>query len=204
MGIFESEPPLVDEKHKYQHFCLYLKDPPNGIDWNPQAEFNFATDMVKFIKEQYDDYFVICVAAYPNGHPDAISYEEDLVHLKEKCDAGADFIITQLFFKAETFVKFYNDCRRIGINVPIIPGILVIQSYDSLRHICKLSKLEVPENIVNALAEIKDNDEAIRKFGIETSVALCRDLIQSGVVFGLHFYTMNREVAITEVLRQLG
>ncbi len=120
--------------------------------------------MVRFIREQYDDYFVICVAAYPNGHPDAESYEEDLIHLKEKCDAGADFIITQLFFKAETFVRFYNDCRRIGIKVPIIPGILVIQSYDSLRHICKLSKLEVPMNIVNALNEIKDNDEAIRNF----------------------------------------
>lgn len=178
-------------------------DPPSGVDWNPQAEFNFATDMVKFIKEHYDDYFVICVAGYPNGHPDAPSYQEDLMHLKEKCDAGADFIITQLFFKAETFVRFFNDCRRIGIEVPIIPGILVIQSYDSLRHICKLSKLEVPQHIVDALENMKDDDEAIRKYGIEKSVELCRDLIDSGVVHGLHFYTMNREVAITGVLRSL-
>lgn len=178
-------------------------DPPNGEDWNPQAEFNFATDMVRFIRQEYDDYFVICVAGYPNGHPDAASYEQDLIHLKEKCDAGADFIITQLFFKAETFVKFVKDCRSIGITCPIIPGILVIQSYDSLRHICKLSKLEVPKNIVEALEKMKDDDAAIRKFGIETSLQLCQDLIESGVVYGLHFYTMNREVAITEVLRQL-
>lgn len=160
--------------------------------------------MVRFIRQEYDDYFVICVAGYPNGHPDAASYEQDLIHLKEKCDAGADFIITQLFFKAETFVKFVKDCRSIGITCPIIPGILVIQSYDSLRHICKLSKLEVPKNIVEALEKMKDDDAAIRKFGIETSLQLCQDLIESGVVYGLHFYTMNREVAITEVLRQLG
>lgn len=78
-----------------------------------------------------------------------------------------------------------------------------IQSYDSLRHICKLSKLEVPEDIVNALEKIKDNDEAIRIYGIESAVQLCKDLLDSGKVFGLHFYTLNREVAVTDILRKL-
>lgn len=160
--------------------------------------------MVRFIKKEYDDYFVICVAGYPDGHPDCESYEQDLIHMKEKCDAGADFIITQLFFTAETFVKYVKDCRAIGITIPIIPGILVIQSYDSLRHICKLSKLEVPKDIVDALEKSKDNDEAIRKYGIDTTLKLCKDLIDSGYVNGLHFYTLNREIAVTEVLRQLG
>lgn len=178
-------------------------DPPSGTEWSPQAEFNYATDMVHFIRENYGDYFSICVAAYPLGHPDTISYEQDLIYLKEKVDAGADFIITQLFFKAQTFIKFYKDCRAIGINCPIIPGILVIQSYDSLRHICKLSKLDVPENIVTALEKIKDDDAAIRKYGIEYTLELCKELIDSGVVNGLHFYTLNREVAVTEVLRKL-
>lgn len=178
-------------------------DPPVGTDWNPQAEFNYATDMVRFIKKEYDDYFVICVAGYPDGHPDSESYEQDLIHMKEKCDAGADFVITQLFFTADTFVKYVKDCRAIGITIPIIPGILVIQSYDSLRHICKLSKLEVPKDIVDALEKSKDNDEAIRKYGIETTLKLCKDLINSGYVNGLHFYTLNREIAVTEVLRQL-
>lgn len=178
-------------------------DPPTGDEWSPQSEFNYATDMVKFIREEYGNYFTICVAAYPLGHPDSVSYEQDLIHLKEKYDAGADFIITQLFFKAETFVKFFKDCRAIGIDCPIIPGILVIQSYDSLRHICKLSKLDVPDNIVNALEKMKDDDSAIRKFGIETTLELCKNLIDSGVVNGLHFYTLNREVAVTEVLQKL-
>lgn len=178
-------------------------DPPSGDEWSPQSEFNYATELVRFIRQEYKDYFVICVAAYPLGHPDSVSYEDDLKHLKDKCDAGADFIITQLFFKAETFVKFYNDCRAIGITCPIIPGILVIQSYDSLRHICKLSKLDVPENIVSQLDKMKDNDAAIREFGIQTTYDLCKDLLNSGVVYGLHFYTLNREVAVTEVLKKL-
>ncbi len=159
--------------------------------------------MVKFIRENYGNYFVICVAAYPQGHPDSLSYEEDIMHLKEKVIAGADFIITQLFFKAETFIKFVRDCREIGINCPIIPGILPIQSYESLRHICKLSKLEVPIEIVHTLEKMKDNDEDIRNYGIESTVKLCKDLIQSGIVNGLHFYTLNREIAVTEILRRL-
>ena len=180
-------------------------DPAVGTEWKYQENgFNYATDLVKFIKEVYGDYFVICVAGYPHGHPDCASYEEDLVHLKEKVDAGADFIITQLFFKPEKFIQYVRDCRKIGINCPIIPGILPIQSYDSLRHICKLSKLEVPDDIVKTLETIKDNDEAIRKYGIDQAVKLCKDLLDSGVVNGLHFYTLNREVAVTEILRGLG
>jgi methylenetetrahydrofolate reductase (NADPH) len=182
-------------------------DPPVGTDWkfdNSNERFNYATDLVKFIRETYGNYFVICVAGYPNGHPDSINYEQDLIHMKEKIDAGADFIITQLFFKADDFIKYVKDCRDLGIKCPIIPGILPIQSYDSLRHICKLSKLTVPKEIVNALENIKDNDEAIRAYGIDSAVCLCKQLLDSGVVHGLHFYTLNREVAVTEILRKLG
>jgi methylenetetrahydrofolate reductase (NADPH) len=180
-------------------------DPPVGSEWKYQESgFNFAVDLVKFIKETYGNFFVICVAGYPHGHPDSTSYEDDLKHLKEKVDAGADFIITQLFFKPEKFIDYVRDCRNIGITCPIIPGILPIQSYDSLRHICKLSKLEVPEDIVNTLEKIKDNDEAIRIYGIDSCVRLCRSLLDSGIVNGLHFYTLNREVAVTDILRRLG
>lgn len=180
-------------------------DPMFGAEWVYQEHgFNYATDLVKFIREEYGDYFVICVAGYPHGHPDSVSYEDDLVHLKEKVDAGADFIITQLFFKPQTFLKYVADCRELGIECPIIPGILPIQSYDSLRHICKLSKLEVPPDIVSTLERIKDNDEAIRVYGIEKAVELCKGLLDSGKVFGLHFYTLNREVAVTEILNRLG
>ncbi len=190
---------------KNEKFTKQIKDPAIGTEWVYQSDgFNYATDLVRFIREIYGDYFVICVSGYPHGHPDCKSYQEDLIHLKEKVDAGSDFIITQLFFKAETFIKYVNDCRAIGIMCPILPGILPIQSYDSLRHIIKLSKLEVPQDIITTLEQIKDNDEAIRKYGIDMCVNLCKVLIHENIAHGLHFYTLNREVAVTDILKQLG
>lgn len=181
-------------------------DAPNGADdWIPPEDgFNYATDLVKHIRKEFSDYFVICVAGYPTGHPEATSYEDDLKYLKEKVDAGADFIITQLFFKAETFIKFVKDCRALGINCPIIPGLMPIQSYDSLRHIVKLSKLDVPEEIMNVVAPLKDNDEAIRNYGIHQMVTLIRELFAENLAPGIHFYTLNREVSTTAILKQLG
>ncbi|CAG7828543.1 unnamed protein product [Allacma fusca] len=168
------------------------------------SDFSYATQLVRHIREEYGNYFVVAVAGYPTGHPEAVSYEEDLKHLKEKVDAGADFIITQLFFKPEYFIKFVNDCREIGIRVPIIPGVMPIQSYESLRHMVKLSRLEVPDEIVNVIKSLKDNDEAIRNFGIHQAVTMIRTLFQSGVAPGVHFYTLNREVAVTCIAKQLG
>ncbi|KAK1786994.1 hypothetical protein P4O66_017367 [Electrophorus voltai] len=141
---------------------------------------------------------------YPTGHPEAENYKADLLHLKEKVDAGADFIVTQLFFRAETFLTFVKDCRAIGINCPILPGIFPLQGYHSLRQLVKLSKLEVPEEITRVIEPIKDNDAAIRNFGVQHAVEICKVLLASGEVPGLHFYTLNREVATMEVLRQLG
>ncbi|CAF5142036.1 unnamed protein product, partial [Rotaria sp. Silwood1] len=102
--------------------------PPVGEKWDPEkTDFRYASDLVKFIRENFGDYFVICVAGYPKGHPDSKTYEEDLHYLKEKINCGADFIITQLFFQAETFLKFQSDCQAVGITCPIIPGIFPIQ-----------------------------------------------------------------------------
>jgi len=181
-------------------------DLPNiDEEWSYDPEkFNYATDLVRHIKADHDDYFTICVAGYPTGHPDADNYEDDLIHLKEKVDAGADFIITQLFFKAATFKKFVDDCRAIGINCPIIPGIMPIQSFDSLRHIVKLSKLEVPEEIKNIVYPLKDNDDAIRNYGIHQATQMIRELFSSGYAPGIHFYTLNREVASTTICKNLG
>uniref|UniRef100_W5L444 Methylenetetrahydrofolate reductase (NADPH) n=1 Tax=Astyanax mexicanus TaxID=7994 RepID=W5L444_ASTMX len=184
---------------------MALRGDPIGADWEEEeGGFNYATDLVKHIRHEFDDYFDICVAGYPTGHPEAESYEDDLKHLKEKVDAGAHFIVTQLFFRAETFLKFVKDCRAIGITCPIVPGIFPIQGYHSLRQLVKLSKLEVPEEIMQVIEPIKDNDAAIRNYGIQQAVEMCRVLLASGDVSGLHFYTLNREVATMEVLRQLG
>jgi len=180
-------------------------DPPNGDEWIASSDhLRYGSDMVKLIRKVFGEYFTICVAGYPQGHPDCSNYEEDLQHLKTKCDAGADFIITQLFFDTDHYFKFVLDCRRIGIKIPIIPGILPIQGYASLRQLIKLSKLEVPENILNVIEAIKNNDEAIRKYGISLAVDMCTKLLKSSETPGLHFYTLNREVATVEILKTVG
>ncbi|KAM9855431.1 methylenetetrahydrofolate reductase (NADPH) [Aulostomus maculatus] len=196
---------LGKAKHLGLKNIMALRGDPLGADWEEEeGGFNYAVDLVKHIRSEFDDYFDICVAGYPTGHPEADSYEEDLRHLMEKVDAGADFIITQLFFRVETFLKFVEDCRAIGIMCPILPGIFPIQGYQSLRQLVKLSKLEVPEEITKIIEPIKDNDAAIRNYGIQQAVEMCRVLLDSGKVPGLHFYTLNREVATMEVLRHLG
>nr|XP_057906567.1 methylenetetrahydrofolate reductase isoform X2 [Doryrhamphus excisus]XP_057906569.1 methylenetetrahydrofolate reductase isoform X2 [Doryrhamphus excisus]XP_057906570.1 methylenetetrahydrofolate reductase isoform X2 [Doryrhamphus excisus] len=196
---------LAKAKHLGLKNIMALRGDPVGTDWEEEeGGFNYATDLVKHIRSEFDDYFDICVAGYPTGHPEAESYEEDLRHLKEKVDAGANFVITQLFFRAETYLKFLDDCRALGITCPILPGIFPIQGYQSLRQLVKLSKLEVPEEIMKVIEPIKDNDAAIRNYGIQQAVEMCQVLLQSGKVPGLHFYTLNREVATMEVLRQLG
>ncbi|MCL4125788.1 UNVERIFIED_CONTAM: hypothetical protein GTU68_058726, partial [Idotea baltica] len=179
--------------------------PIDMTDWQPPADgFRYATDMVRFIRAEFGNYFVIGVAGYPMGHPEAESYEDDILRLKEKVDAGADFIITQLFFKAETLIKFVSDCRAAGIQVPILPGVMPIQNYDSLRNIVKLSKLDVPDEIMEKVAPLKDNDEAIRNFGVHHCCQLLKELFEADVAPGVHFYTLNREVATTAILKQLG
>ncbi|XP_069097355.1 methylenetetrahydrofolate reductase (NADPH) isoform X2 [Pleurodeles waltl] len=196
---------LEKAKHLGLKNIMALRGDPIGEEWEEEeGGFNFAVDLVKHIRCEFDDYFDICVAGYPKGHPEAGSYEEDLRHLKEKVDAGADFVITQLFFRSETFLKFLNDCRAIGISCPILPGIFPIQGYHSLRQLVKLSKLEIPNEIMEVIEPIKDNDAAIRNYGIDLAVSMCREILDSGLVHGLHFYTLNREVATMDVLRRLG
>ncbi|XP_071946159.1 methylenetetrahydrofolate reductase (NADPH)-like [Antedon mediterranea] len=180
-------------------------DAPDGDEWTFNSDgFNYATDLVKFIRQEFGDFFVICVAGYPHGHPEAESFDKDILHLKQKVDAGADFIITQLFFQASTFLKFLSACRQAGITVPIIPGILPIQGYHSLKNLVKLSGLQVPKYIIDVVEPIKDNDEAIRNYGIHLSTQICRELFDSGHVLGLHFYTLNREIATREIAKNLG
>ncbi|OWA51199.1 Methylenetetrahydrofolate reductase [Hypsibius exemplaris] len=181
-------------------------DIPVGEDvWSPSRDgLANGCELTRLIREQFGNHFNICVAGYPQGHPDAKNYEDDLKYLKTKVDAGADFIITQLFFKAEHFIKFVKDCRAIGITVPIIPGILPIQSYDSLRAITKLSKLDVPQEILDVVQSVKDNDQAVRNLGIELAADLCRELLESGHAPSLHFYTMNLESSTIGVLKRIG
>lgn len=205
----QSREELTAHLHKAKRLglknILALRGDPIGDQWEEEAGgFNYAVDLVKHIRAEFGDYFDVCVAGYPKGHPDAESLEVDLQRLQEKVAAGADFILTQLFFEADTFFRFVGACRELGITCPILPGIFPIQGYHSLRQLVKLSRLEVPQQIRDIIEPIKDNDDAIRNYGIEQAASLCRQLLASGLAPGLHFYTLNREVATIEVLRRLG
>ncbi|XP_078094986.1 methylenetetrahydrofolate reductase (NADPH) isoform X2 [Mustelus asterias] len=161
----QTKDQITQHLHKARHLrlknLLALRGDPMGDEWKTEEDgFNYAGDLVKHIRSEFNDYFTICVAGYPTGHPECDCYEEDLRHLKAK-------------------------------------------GYHSLRQLVKLSKLQVPQEIKDIIDPIKDNDAAIRNYGIDLATDMCKVLLESGLVPGLHFYTLNREVATVEILKRL-
>ena len=169
---------------------------------NDTLKFSYAIDLVKFIRYEYGDYFHISVAGYPEGHPDG-EYNQDLKYLKEKVDAGADLVITQLFYDTETFVNFVKDSRKIGINCPILPGILPIINYNNFKRMTSFCKVKVPQFILDGLEPIKNDDSKVADYGVKLAIQMCSDIIKSGVGKGLHFYTLNRVDSCKEILKGL-
>ncbi|CAB3379925.1 Hypothetical predicted protein [Cloeon dipterum] len=170
----------------------------------PEDGFEHAVDLVRTIRANFGSYFTIAVGGYPEGHPEAISYHQDLFYLKEKVEAGADLVLSQMFFHAQQFIDFQRDCRNVGITVPIIPGVMPIQSFASLRQMVKLSGLQVPESIQKAVEPIKDNDEAVQNFGIHFALQLVRTVLDAKAAPGVHFFTLNREHGAVEIGKRLG
>ncbi|KYQ90902.1 methylenetetrahydrofolate reductase [Tieghemostelium lacteum] len=179
-------------------------DPPRGEEWKKiEGGFGYASDLVRFIREKYGDYFGIAVAGYPEGHADCVSKETDIQYLKAKIDAGADFVITQLFYDVDIFVDFVKKCREAGITVPIVPGLMPIQTYQGFKRMTTLSKTIVPQYINDNLEPIKDNDEEVKKYGVKLCIEMCNRLLDAGVD-GLHFYTLNLERSVRKVLKGLS
>jgi len=164
--------------------------------------FRHAVDLVRLIREEHGDYFGICVAGYPEGHVEAQAYKADLGFLKAKVDAGADLVISQLFYDADVFLRFVDDCRAVGIECPIIPGIMPIQSYSTFTQVTRFCRT-VPDAVVAALEPIQNDDEAVKEYGVSLLRDICQELLDNGVP-GLHFYTMNLERAVTRILDELG
>lgn len=174
---FMTREKVIDSLNRAKEFgirnLLALRgDPPRGAtDWvHNDNGFNYAADLVKFIKETYGDWFTICVAGYPEVHLTATSREDDIKHLKEKVDAGADFIITQLFYDNNIFYNWVDDCRAAGITVPIIPGIMPILGYERFKRMCKFTKTIVPKFITNALETMKHDDSLVQDFGVQQAI----------------------------------
>ncbi|KAL0392395.1 UNVERIFIED_CONTAM: putative methylenetetrahydrofolate reductase [Sesamum radiatum] len=176
-----------------------------------EGGFACALDLVKHMRSKYGDYFGITVAGYPEAHPDVIqdgvappeAYQNDLAYLKRKVDAGADLIVTQLFYDTDIFLKFVNDCRQIGITVPIVPGIMPINNFKGFLRMTGFCKTKIPPEIMAALEPIKDNDEAVRAYGIHLGTEMCKKIMASGIRT-LHLYTLNMEKSALAILMNLG
>tara|TARA_B100000161_G_scaffold264988_1_gene239582 strand:+ start:458 stop:2182 length:1725 start_codon:yes stop_codon:yes gene_type:complete len=185
---------------------LALRGDPADLNYNLEESKNndlkYAIDLVKFIRQEYGDYFGISVAGYPEGHPEADSYQQDLIYLKEKVDAGADYIVTQFFYDVDKYFKYVKDCREIGITCPIVPGILPIFNYRNFRRMVDFCKVFIPEEMNKKLQQIKNNDEEVASYGIEITTEICKKLLDKGVK-GLHFYTLNREDCTFKILENL-
>jgi len=159
--------------------------------------------LVKYIRAEYGDYFCIAVAGYPEGHLEATSFDDDMKHLKEKVDAGSDLIVTQLFYDNASFLEYVDKCRKMGITIPILPGIMPIQSYAGFNKMTTLCKTKVPPHIPERLDNVKDDAEKVKDEGVQICIEQCKELIEKGTP-GLHFYTLNLESSVMRIVQGLG
>jgi methylenetetrahydrofolate reductase (NADPH) len=177
-------------------------DPPAGGQWtNTPGGFDYATDLVAYVRGR-KDFFVAC-AGFPEGHPQCLNRERDLEHLKAKVDAGAGAIVTQLFFNNEDFHRFRDNCNRLGIRVPIIAGIMPISNVAQIKRFVTMCGAKIPLPLLRKLEGLEGNDAAVYDAGIEYATNQCRDLLFHDVA-GLHFYTLNKSKATTEIVERLG
>jgi len=177
-------------------------DPPmNRPDFDPtQGEFKYARNLVDFVKKY--DYFSIAVAVYPEGHAQSPSIEKDMEYTKQKIDAGADFGITQMFFDNRYYYDFLDRAAKLGITIPILPGIMPIVDCKKIVQLAEFCNASVPKAILDRMEPAMDMPEEMRKLGVEYAVKQCEDLIKNGVNY-LHFYTMNRSDSVSEILKAL-
>jgi methylenetetrahydrofolate reductase (NADPH) len=179
-------------------------DPPSGGPFRPTpGGFEYSSQLVRFIREQPG--LCIGVAGFPEGH---IACKEgkyaDWQHLKEKVDAGADFILTQLFFDNADYYEFRDHlATKLGVSVPIVPGIIPMLSAAQVKRFTALCGARIPAPLAAKLNALGDDDDAVAEFGLDYATKQCADLLKSGAP-GLHFYTLNKAGPTTRILRNLG
>ena len=179
-------------------------DPPTGGEFVPTpGGFEYSNQLVSFIREQGD--FCIGVAGFPEGHIACKAGKlTDWNYLKQKIDAGADFVVTQLFFDNADYYEFRDHMtRKHDVRIPLVPGIVPILSGSQIKRFTALCGARIPAPLAARLDELGDNDAAVAEFGIEYATRQCEDLLKQGAP-GIHFYTLNKAQSTSAVLRNLG
>lgn len=175
-------------------------DIPSGM--RDIGEFQHANELVEFIRQETGDHFHIEVAAYPEFHPQAPSATADLNNFKRKVDAGANSAITQYFFNPDAYYRFVDDCEKIGLDIPIVPGIMPITNYTQLARFSEMCGAEIPRWLRKRLEGFHDDMESLRAYGIEVTTRLCAVLLENGAP-GVHFYCMNRAQPTSKIIQNL-
>ena len=195
---------LEDLRAAGVHHIMALRgDPPGGpgSPWEPtDGGFTYASELVRFIRETVDAR--IGVAAFPEGHVDAASLDDDARVLRDKYDAGAEFAVTEMVLRAADYEALLERASRVGADQPINPGNMPSLKHNTMRRMVELSRRELPQEIVAQLAPYEDDPAALRSEGIAIATQLCEDLLAAGAP-GLHFYTLNRSKATREIFEGL-
>jgi methylenetetrahydrofolate reductase (NADPH) len=187
--------------HGIRHLVALRGDLPSGTAF--AGEFQYANELVAFIRSEFGDQFFIEVAAYPEYHPQARSAQDDLLNFRRKVEAGADSAITQYFYNADCYFHFVEECEAMGLDLPIVPGIMPIGRFSQLARFSDACGAEIPRWIRRKLEGYGDDAASIRAFGLDVVTRLCDDLLSAGAP-GLHFYTMNQAGLTTTIWQRLG
>lgn len=185
------------------HLVALRGDLPSGMGLGAAGDFRHADELVTFIRQETGDHFRIEVAAYPEVHPQAPNAEQDLVNFQRKVQAGADAAITQYFYNPDAYFDFVERCLARGIAIPIQPGIMPITNFSQLARFSDGCGAEIPRWIRRRLEALGDDIAAIRTFGHEVVLGLCRRLLEGGAP-GLHFYSMNQAGPVLRLWEDLG
>lgn len=188
--------------HGIRRLVALRGDLPSGAG-GAGGDFAYANELVRFIREQTGDWFHIEVAAYPEFHPQATSAQDDMNAFARKVQAGANSAITQFFYNADAYFRFVDEVTRLGVKVPVVPGVMPLTNYMQIKRFCDKSAIELPRWIEERLRGFGDDAASIRAFGLDVVTALCERLLAAGVP-GLHFYTLNRSTATREIYANLG
>ncbi|MEJ7796941.1 MAG: methylenetetrahydrofolate reductase [NAD(P)H] [Solirubrobacteraceae bacterium] len=180
-------------------------DPPDGaeVDWAPHPEgYHHSRELVEDARTLHAGWFSVAVAGFPEIHPRAESRESDLRYLKEKVDAGADAVLTQLFFENDDYYRYVDDLRARGIEVPIVPGMLPIQSAAQCRRFAAMCGSKIPARLEEMLTKVQDDNAAAVRLGIDYTTEQCQGLLDFGVP-GFHFYSLNKSKSVVAIFDNL-